>query len=63
MYPSGFPNKAPVVRIVNPSPNLLAPYQSFKPLQSSNDPLSFVLNDKLQKVKNWQAQNSVVAQP
>ena len=61
MYPAGFPKQPPFVRIVNPNPKLLAPYHTFKPCQSNNDPLSFVLNDKLQKVKNWHSSASVVA--
>ncbi len=60
MYPAGFPKKAPFVRIVNPSPNLLTPHGNFKTMQSSNDPKSFVLNNNLHGIKTWEPHSSVV---
>lgn len=61
MYPANFPKAPPFVRIVNPNPQQLTPTQYYLNLKSKSDLKSFILNEKLQEIKGWKHNNSVVS--
>ena len=52
MIPNGFPRKPPYVRIVNHKSEYIVD-SFYKELRSPTDPKSFILNEKLQNVRNW----------
>lgn len=59
MLPNGFPKKAPYVRIINRN----AEYNVndyYKNLVSPTDSKSFILNSKLNEIKNWDSSKSLV---
>jgi len=60
MYPANFPKSPPFVRIVNPNPQQLHPTQYYLNIKSKSDQKSYILNEKLQEVKNWKQNTSVV---
>ena len=59
MIPSGFPKKAPYVRVIKPGNEYIVDkfYQSIK---SPTDPNSFILNEKLKTIKKWEEHSSLV---
>lgn len=59
MLPSGYPKKAPYVRIINRN----AEYNVdnfYKDLKSPTDPKSFILNSKLNEISKWDPSKSLV---
>ena len=59
MLPADYPRSAPFVRIINRNPDYLVdPF--YQKLQSKSDKTSFILNEKLNSVKNWHQSNSLV---
>ena len=59
MIPNGFPRKPPYVRIVNHKSEYVVD-SFYKDLRSPTDPKSFILNEKLQNVRNWTETSSMV---
>jgi len=60
MLPADYPRSAPFVRIINRNPDYLVdPF--YQKLQSKSDKTSFILNEKLNSVKNWHQSNSLVS--
>ena len=60
MVPAGFPKKPPYVRIINRNPDFIVD-DFYKPLQSPNDPKSYILNERLNEVKYWDQTKSIVS--
>jgi hypothetical protein len=59
MLPNDYPRSAPFVRIVNRNPDYhVDPF--YVKLQSKSDKSSYILNEKLNSVKNWHPSNSLV---
>lgn len=52
MIPNGFPKMAPYVRIVNPSGSFFV-HPFYQDCRSKTDPNSYLLNQKLHQIKNW----------
>lgn len=60
MYPFNFPKDPPFLRIVNPNPKEFTPTPNYKALQSESDAKSYLLNNCLQAIKGWKANDSHV---
>lgn len=59
MIPYGFPNKSPYVRIINRNTEFnVDPF--YKNLRSPTDPKSFILNEVLSDIANWNPNKSIV---
>jgi len=59
MLPFDYPRSPPNVRIVNRNPDYVVdPF--YKSIQSKTDPSSYILNTKLEAVKNWHPSSSLV---
>lgn len=59
MLPVNFPKKPPYVRIVNQNSEYrVQPF--YRNLQSPTDPKSYILNQKLTQVRNWDETKSIV---
>lgn len=59
MIPANFPQKPPYVRIVNRNPDFIVD-DFYRPLQSPSDNKSFILNERLNEVKQWDSTKSIV---
>lgn len=59
MIPAAFPKKPPFVRIINQSSEYTVS-NFYKSLQSPTDPRSFILNEKLTQIRNWDESKSIV---
>ena len=60
MYPTGYPNSPPFIRIINPNMNTYICTNYYKTCQSTNDAKSFVLNPILESSKLWNKNTQVV---
>lgn len=52
MIPNGFPKKAPFIRIVKPGKEYVVE-KFYMPLKSPTDENSYILNERLKAIKNW----------
>lgn len=59
MIPAQFPQRPPYVRIVNRNPDFIVD-DFYRPLQSPSDTKSYILNERLNEVRNWDSSKSIV---
>ena len=59
MIPASFPQKPPYVRIINRNPEFIVE-DFYRPLQSPSDIKSYILNDRLNEIKTWDQNKSIV---
>ena len=59
MIPANFPIKPPYVRIINRNPEFVVD-DYYRPLQSPSDQKSYILNERLNEIKTWDQNKSIV---
>lgn len=59
MIPANFPVKPPYVRIINRNPDFIVD-DFYRALQSPSDQKSYILNERLNEIKTWDQNKSIV---